>query len=102
MRAATCWWDKKINVPLNDVKSLTTSSAKASPVKAEPQFKVESYKVQRGDTLYSIASQSKMSLSELADLNNLSTNSGLQVGQSIRSLRVQACQILIPFSQETH
>ncbi len=32
---------QKINVPLNDVKSLTTSSAKASPVKAEPQFKVE-------------------------------------------------------------
>ena len=75
---------QKINVPLNDVKSLTTSSAKASPVKAEPQFKVESYKVQRGDTLYSIASQSKVSLSELADLNNLSTNSGLQVGQSIK------------------
>ncbi|QSE44883.1 LysM peptidoglycan-binding domain-containing protein [Acinetobacter johnsonii] len=75
---------QKINVPLNDVKSLTTNSAKASPVKAEPQFKVESYKVQRGDTLYSIASQSKMSLSELADLNNLSTNSGLQVGQSIK------------------
>lgn len=75
---------QKINVPLNDVKSLTTSSVKASPVKAEPQFKVESYKVQRGDTLYSIASQSKMSLSELADLNNLSTNSGLQVGQSIK------------------
>ncbi|MDH1800550.1 LysM peptidoglycan-binding domain-containing protein [Acinetobacter johnsonii] len=75
---------QKINVPLNDVKSLTTSSAKASPVKAEPQFKVESYKVQLGDTLYSIASQSKMSLSELADLNNLSTNSGLQVGQSIK------------------
>ncbi|MGF2635973.1 LysM peptidoglycan-binding domain-containing protein [Acinetobacter johnsonii] len=75
---------QKINVPLNDVKSLATSSAKASPVKAEPQFKVESYKVQRGDTLYSIASQSKMRLSELADLNNLSTNSGLQVGQSIK------------------
>ena len=75
---------QKINVPLNEVKSLTTISAKASPVKAEPQFKVESYKVQRGDTLYSIASQSKMSLSELADLNNLSTNSGLQVGQSIK------------------
>lgn len=71
-------------MPLNEVKSLTTSSAKASLVKAEPQFKVESYKVQRGDTLYSIASQSKMSLSELADLNNLSTNSGLQVGQSIK------------------
>ena len=75
---------QKINVPLNDVKSLATSSAKTPSVKAEPQFKVESYKVQRGDTLYSIASQSKMSLSELADLNNLSTNSGLQVGQSIK------------------
>ncbi|MDN5445011.1 MAG: LysM peptidoglycan-binding domain-containing protein, partial [Pseudomonadales bacterium] len=75
---------QKINVPLNDVKSLATSSAKMPSVKAEPQFKVESYKVQRGDTLYSIASQSKMSLSELVDLNNLSSNSGLQVGQSIK------------------
>lgn len=75
---------QKINVPLNDVKSLATSSAKTPSVKAEPQFKVESYKVQRGDTLYSIALQSKMSLSELVDLNNLSSNSGLQVGQSIK------------------
>ncbi|QEK36273.1 LysM peptidoglycan-binding domain-containing protein [Acinetobacter johnsonii] len=75
---------QKINVPLNDVKSLTASSAKASSVQAEPQFKVESYKVQRGDTLYSIAAQSKMSLSELADLNNLSSNSGLQIGQTLK------------------
>ena len=75
---------QKINVPLNDVKSLTASSAKASSGKAEPQFKVESYKVQRGDTLYSIAAQSKMSLSELAELNNLSSNSGLQIGQTLK------------------
>ncbi|WP_110975307.1 LysM peptidoglycan-binding domain-containing protein [Acinetobacter sp. WCHAc060042] len=80
---------QKINVPLNDVKSLAANNTKASSVKidnakATPQFKVESYKVQRGDTLYSIASQSKMSLSELADLNNISSNSGLQVGQTIK------------------
>ncbi|WP_151706338.1 LysM peptidoglycan-binding domain-containing protein [Acinetobacter sp. TUM15064] len=80
---------QKINVPLNDVKSLAANNTKASSVKidnakAAPQFKVESYKVQRGDTLYSIASQSKMSLSELADLNNISSNSGLQVGQTIK------------------
>src|SRR5690606_4881816 len=53
-------------------------------VKVDPAYKVETYKVQRGDTLYSIASQSKISLSELANLNNLNSNSGLQVGQSLK------------------
>ncbi|MGL5143880.1 MAG: LysM peptidoglycan-binding domain-containing protein, partial [Acinetobacter junii] len=44
----------------------------------------ENYTVQRGDTLSSIASKSKITLSELADLNNLKSNSGVRLGQTLK------------------
>lgn len=82
---------QKINVPLQDVDTKLDSKQeeKSSPVKVdapvvEPSYKTESYQVQRGDTLYSIAAQSKISLTELAQLNKLSNSSGLQVGQTIK------------------
>ena len=82
---------QKINVPLQDVDTKLDSKQeeKSSPVKVdapvvEPSYKTESYQVQRGDTLYSIAAQSKISLIELAQLNKLSNSSGLQVGQTIK------------------
>ena len=79
---------QKINVPLNSVNDEASSSEKAAAkidaVKSAPSFKTETYKVQRGDTLYSIAAQSKMSLSDLAELNQISSNSGVYVGQSIK------------------
>ena len=86
---------QKINVPLNEVNgAAASSSAKAeekAPVssakpeaKAEASYKTESYAVQRGDTLYSIASQAKMAMSELAELNKISASSGLLVGQTLK------------------
>ena len=82
---------QKINVPLQEVDTKLDSKQeeKSSPVKVdapvvEPSYKTESYQVQRGDTLYSIAAQSKISLIELAQLNKLSNSSGLQVGQTIK------------------
>ncbi|WP_155858103.1 LysM peptidoglycan-binding domain-containing protein, partial [Acinetobacter sp. SFB] len=82
---------QKINVPLNEVetKAETKQEEKATAVKAEtaavePSYKTESYRVQRGDTLSSIAAQSKISLTELAQLNKLSNSSGLQVGQTLK------------------
>ncbi|MFZ0331601.1 MAG: LysM peptidoglycan-binding domain-containing protein, partial [Acinetobacter bohemicus] len=82
---------QKINVPLQEVDTKLDSKQeeKSSPVKVdapvvEPSYKTESYQVQRGDTLYSIAAQSKISLTELAQLNKLSNSSGLQVGQTIK------------------
>lgn len=82
---------QKINVPVNTVetdekveKLDSKVVSRIENVKVDPAYKVETYKVQRGDTLYSIASQSKISLSELANLNNLNSNSGLQVGQSLK------------------
>lgn len=82
---------QKINVPLHEVATKVDSKQeeKSNPVKVdaavvEPSYKTESYQVQRGDTLYSIAAQSKISLTELAQLNKLNNNSGLQVGQTIK------------------
>ena len=82
---------QKINVPLQEVDTKLDSKQeeKSSPVKVdapvvEPSYKTESYRIQRGDTLSSIAAQSKISLTELAQLNKLSNSSGLQVGQTIK------------------
>ncbi|CAM4096137.1 LysM peptidoglycan-binding domain-containing protein [Acinetobacter pragensis] len=91
---------QKINVPLNEVNE-SASSANASlnkkqeevktsasnvkyEAKAETGYKTESYTVQRGDTLYSIAAQSKMAMTELADLNNLQASNGLRAGQVLK------------------
>ena len=80
---------QKINVPLNEVASNDKTDDKSVNTKSEsatnaPSYKVENYTVQRGDTLYSIASQSKISLAELASLNNMATNKGLQAGQTLK------------------
>ena len=78
---------QKINVPLQEVEELTASSQKTEQkfenVKVD-QTATENYQVKRGETLYTIASQSKLSVSELAALNGLSANSGLRIGQTIK------------------
>ena len=80
---------QKINVPLHEVSKVdepTESNAKVnySNVTASTSYKTENYTVQRGDTLSSIASKSKITLSELADLNNLKSNSGVRLGQTLK------------------
>src|SRR5690606_33188343 len=82
---------QKINVPLHGVESKVetkqeekTTAAKTETEVPEAAYKTENYRVQRGDTLSSIAAQSKISLTELAQLNKLSNSSGLQVGQTLK------------------
>lgn len=80
---------QKINVPINTVNQEASTSEKHATAKVDSpnidiNIKTETYKVQRGDTLYSIASQSKISLSDLAELNKISTSSGVYVGQTIK------------------
>ncbi|WP_433847146.1 LysM peptidoglycan-binding domain-containing protein [Acinetobacter proteolyticus] len=81
---------QKINVPLHEVSSTqettepTKSSVKYDNVSASTSYKTENYTVQRGDTLSSIATKSKISLNELAELNNLKSNSGVRLGQSLK------------------
>lgn len=83
---------QKINVPLEEVNLKTTSSSKSdlkadtknSSSKSETRVKTENYTVQRGDTLNSIASKSKITVAELAELNGFSTSKGLIAGQAIK------------------
>lgn len=79
---------QKINVPLNEVEAEPKADEKVTSrvdaAKSEPAYKTESYRVQRGDTLYSIAGQSKISVSELTELNRLSAAKGLQAGQVLK------------------
>ncbi|RKG33366.1 LysM peptidoglycan-binding domain-containing protein [Acinetobacter guerrae] len=77
---------QKINVPLHEVTAQDSDKAetKESRSNASSQIKTENYQVQRGDTLSSIASKSKMSLAELASLNNIAANSGVRVGQTLK------------------
>ncbi|MEB3753739.1 LysM peptidoglycan-binding domain-containing protein [Acinetobacter sp. MD2(2019)] len=73
---------QKINVPLQEVEAEKTT-ADTSKRGAE-KIATESYKVQRGDTLNSIAAKSKMSLADFAQLNNLKTSSNVRVGQVLK------------------
>ncbi|WP_252060242.1 LysM peptidoglycan-binding domain-containing protein [Acinetobacter sp. AHP123] len=79
---------QKINVPTQDISvdevAETKTSNKSEKVTASISYKTEGYKVQRGDTLSSIATKSKISLAELAELNNLKANSHVQLGQTIK------------------
>lgn len=81
---------QKINVPLHEVSQTeeaaepTKNTVKYENVTASTSYKTENYTVQRGDTLSSIATKSKISLSELAELNNLKANSGVRLGQSLK------------------
>ncbi|ENW05695.1 LysM peptidoglycan-binding domain-containing protein [Acinetobacter beijerinckii] len=80
---------QKINVPLNEVSETeniaeTKTSVKYDNVSASIGVKTENYTVQRGDTLSSIATKSKLSLNELAELNNIKSNSGVRLGQTLK------------------
>ncbi|ANF81426.1 lytic transglycosylase [Acinetobacter sp. NCu2D-2] len=74
---------QKINVPLNDVEEVSAKvvEQKISNVKVD---KTENHEVKRGETLYSIANQNKITVAELAALNGLNANSGLRFGQTLK------------------
>ncbi|WHP06900.1 LysM peptidoglycan-binding domain-containing protein [Acinetobacter corruptisaponis] len=80
---------QKINVPLHEVSQTEEAvepknAVKYENVTASTSYKTENYTVQRGDTLSSIASKSKITLNELAELNKLKSNSGVRLGQTIK------------------
>jgi len=80
---------QRINVPVSDSKAeakteTAAESRRAAPSTSTAEIKTENYTVQRGDTLSSVAAQSKMSLADLAALNQISTNTGLRIGQTLK------------------
>ena len=80
---------QKINVPLHEVSQTEDNvepknTVKYENVSAATSYKTENYTVQRGDTLSSIATKSKITLNELAELNKLKSKSGVRVGQRLK------------------
>ena len=80
---------QKINVPLHEVSQTEVAvepknTVKYENVSAATSYKTENYTVQRGDTLSSIATKSKITLNELAELNKLKSSSGVRLGQTIK------------------
>ena len=70
--------------------SLYLYDAKPQPETAKIAEKPESYVVQSGDSLTTLASRFDLSLKQLADYNNLSVTDGLFVGQklTLKNLKV--------------
>ncbi|WP_438482169.1 LysM peptidoglycan-binding domain-containing protein [Oleiharenicola lentus] len=60
------------------------NAAAVTPAKPAPEVApITTYTVTRGDSLWSIAKKNNMSVSELARMNNLTTNSTLQPGKKL-------------------
>ena len=75
---------QKINVPLERVDTDSSSPSEPVTTVASNNNDTENYIVKGGETLLGIATRSKMSLSELARLNGLNTNSQVRVGQRLK------------------
>lgn len=80
---------QRINVPvdqLSDVKANADKNTRnqIEKVKVQPAYKTENYRVQSGESLYSIAMKSNITLNELVELNDLQANKALFAGQTIK------------------
>lgn len=69
-----------------DTKKQLTVSPAVKPVvrEHEPETNAQTYVVQKGDTLYSIAFMHGVDYREVADLNNLVNPAAIQIGQKLR------------------
>lgn len=55
-----------------------------SPAQREPEKRLKSYMIQKGDTLYSVAFEHGLDYREVADLNNIANPATIQIGQKIQ------------------
>ena len=84
---------KKYNISINDLKELNNLSTNVlkigqtlkvkTNIKSEESQTINTYTVQKGDNLYSIANKYNTSVDKLKELNNLSTNI-IQIGQVLK------------------
>lgn len=75
---------QKVNVPKGSQTVAQSNKAARQPAAKQPKAQVSTYKVQRGDTMWSIARKFNMPPDELLSLNNMSRSANLQPGDSVR------------------
>lgn len=73
--------EKKVNSLSVKLEELSRSKNAPAPV---PEIKTGYYEVQRGDTLYGIATRHNLSVEKLLSLNNLKKNQNIYPGQKLK------------------
>ncbi|WP_227429939.1 SPOR and LysM peptidoglycan-binding domain-containing protein [Psychrobacter sp. I-STPA6b] len=86
--------------PTNRNTNRTSETNTEQPAKTSPQ-RPEEYRVRRGDGLIKIARQYNMPVEVLASANNLSTNTELRLGQTLKIPSAQQVQRLQRVAQNT-
>ncbi len=81
---------QKINVPKQVVETKTTKAETVNSRNSQlDKMKTTSYTVVSGDYLSTVAQKHKMSLADLAELNNLTTSATIFVGQKLKVAQVE-------------
>lgn len=76
---------QKLTIPQDDIATAAALNSKTDKVpQAKEEVKTETYVVQKGDTLYSLARKNNMKVDELLALNGLDSNAVIKVGQKLK------------------
>lgn len=71
-------------IPTADISNAVSLNSSNKNQKADSNIKTSTHIVQKGETLYRIAKNNNMSVSELLLLNNLDSSSVIKVGQKLK------------------
>lgn len=75
---------QKINVPVVEKKAAVAVTPPKTLAALQQKYELETYTVQRGESLFSIANKVNIPVNELAALNQLTGQAGVKIGQKIR------------------
>lgn len=80
---------QKLVIPEADIGTATAlASSKTTTTEPAKVGKVETYTVQKGDTLYRIAKNNNMTVPDLLALNDLDSSAVIKVGQKLKVMEV--------------
>jgi len=76
---------QKLTIPSDDIATAAALNSKTDTSSTtQEEVKTETYVVQKGDTLYSLAKKNNMKVDELLALNGLDSNAVIKVGQKLK------------------